>query len=100
MTTEIKAFREWNSEYELVGYLVFDLGETRFRYDEGYVASNESAPISESLPFPIFPNEDLFPGKQFRLAEYSQQTNFFKGLLPEEEIKKNTSIGFILLRIV
>lgn len=88
MTTEIKAFREWNSEYELVGYLVFDLGETRFRYDEGYVASNESAPISESLPFPIFPNEDLFPGKQFRLAEYSQPTNFFKGLLPEEEIKK------------
>ena len=88
MATEIKTFREWNGEYQLVGYLVLDQQKNKFRYDEAYISSAESVPISESLPFPTFPSPNIFPGSKTYLEDYEQATCFFEGLLPEEGMRK------------
>lgn len=89
MTTGIKAFREWKNEYQLVGHLVLGQDGTKFRYDEKYICQADSAPISESLPFPPFSGKDVFPSDSLYPRALEQSTFFFKGLLPEEGMKKS-----------
>ena len=79
---------------KLAGYLTYDNGLLSFQYDKDYIASNESAPLSVSLPL----NDTIFNDSVTR--------PFFDGLLPEDVaraqiariLKTDTRNTFALLK--
>lgn len=82
----INVYREWRSDYQLVGTLSFEGDAVRFRYDGTYVALPEAAPLSASLPLPACSGEGASSGCDPR-REGASSAAFFDGLLPEERMR-------------